>query len=384
MEQAKSLKELLERGVVFPAMLPADNDHILNDEGKTTRANLIASGAKAISEFHSRSASEKASVLDLEALEDLVGYTVPLIDHDYGAATPAMWNSLYRSQGLAVRNIMVVGDPAKSGEILAALKADPKYLGGGAGSGFKETVIKSLDDVNPKDLKAVNIIVNKSGRLTGHNTDAEGAVRGLEEAYTLQGKTIEGSHVILLGAGGAGKEIARLLAKRKARKIGIVNRTYSKAVALAHELNTEHGEVAYGLPENLIRGALLNSQDHPHAIVHTTNKGSDGKFADYNAFAPVLGTPGVSADIARSTLRILRDVNPDVIINDIAVKQGRDTLSLRLARSEELNNLVDYRPMVIYQAVPAYKLIENAHPRAHMNQKLEEQTILETFRKAAA
>ena len=62
-----TLKELLENNTVSLARLPKANDYLINGDR-----------------------------LDLNKLEDLKGYTVPLIQHDYGAKTPVMWNSLYQ------------------------------------------------------------------------------------------------------------------------------------------------------------------------------------------------------------------------------------------------------------------------------------------------
>jgi len=329
------------------------------------------------------------NTMSMEELEQLDGYTVPLIDHDYGAGTPVMWNTLYEKKGMNLRNIMVVGNPKKDAQtILESLRHDPKYMGGGAGSGFKEEVIPFLDETRPADLVAVNIIVKEHGRLIGYNTDIDGLVRGLEEVYAQQGKLLEGSHVVVFGAGGVSKELGRSLAQQGVRKIGIVNRTYNKAVALAHHINKTYGQRAYGLPEELIRGGTLGSFDKPDAIINTTNKGSDGEFVEYSAFAPVQDpktgqplTSGSSETIARSTLRILKEINPEIIICDIALTKRGETTTLRLARSEGLTNLVDGKPMVIYQAVQAYNHIQEAFPERHVHVDLEE--ILATFRKAA-
>ncbi|MEK6903578.1 MAG: hypothetical protein AABW64_02955 [Nanoarchaeota archaeon] len=89
-------------------------------------------------------------------LEDLQGYTVPLISHDYAAKTPVMWNTLYESMRMPLRNIMVVADPKNTETILTALKRDSKYLGGGVGVCFKEAVIPYIDEVRPADLKAIS------------------------------------------------------------------------------------------------------------------------------------------------------------------------------------------------------------------------------------
>lgn len=339
----KSLKELLESGIVKPAKLPEMNDFDPGD------------------------------------LDRLSGYTVPLVAHDYGAKTPIMWNTLYREKGMNLRNIMVVANPGSAREIFEALKQDPKYLGGGAGVGFKEESIKYLDRVYPEDLKAVNIIVKEDGDLVGYNTDAEGFVRSLEETMGKVGKDVRGSNFVVYGAGGVAKEVTKLLAERKANHIRIVNRTFSKAVALAHDLNEKYGQVAIGLGEDMSRGSLLNSDLPVDALINTTDKGSDGALENIAMYS---GNHEFNETISRTILRELVLLRPNVVVADIVLPKSGKSVSLRLAEAAGISNLLDGRPMVVYQAVPAYKMIEMRHPDAH-GINVEESEVLDIFKKAA-
>ena len=53
-------------------------------------------------------------------------------------------------------------------------------------------------------IGAVNTVVNKNGRLVGHNTDGIGYMQAVKEA----GHDIIGKEMTLLGAGGAATAIA--------------------------------------------------------------------------------------------------------------------------------------------------------------------------------
>lgn len=365
-----TLRTLLEDGTLALALLPASNDHILTVSGRARAQAIVASSQ--VEAYHASSAKERLALLDLDSLDTLVGYTVPLIAHDYGAKTPLMWNALYEKLGLRVRNIMVVGDPKDAGRILRDLAADPKYLGGGAGVGFKEAVLAHLTP-EPSDLQSVNIILNRAGVLYGANTDALGLARSLDDALATVSKGIPGAHVVLYGAGGVAKEFARILGREGAASLAIVNRTASKAVALAHELTREFPRMeSYAVPERLSRGVLLNSDVHPDAIVNTTDKGSDGPL---KRFAFYVAARDSNEGESRTLLRYLRELSPEVVIVDIVLPKGGPSISLRLARAEGLSHLVDGVPMVVNQAAPAYRLIQELHPDKHAVHVSEEDAL---------
>jgi shikimate dehydrogenase len=74
-------------------------------------------------------------------------------------------------------------------------------------------------------IGAVNCIVNRGGSLEGHNTDHLGFVDPLRE----RGLALEGSTVALLGCGGAARGVLYALAKGRAAKVYLINRTEKHA-----------------------------------------------------------------------------------------------------------------------------------------------------------
>jgi len=346
----------------------------------TNLKELIEGGYAKIAEL-----PEKNNI-SIEKLDNLKAYTIPLIAHDYGAKTPIMWNTLYEKLGLNIRNIMLVANPNENAKIVRdALKLDPKYLGGGFGVGWKEK-LDLLDEINPEDLSSVNIVVKKDGKLIGYNTDAEGFVKNLEEKFHSIGKKLEKSNIILFGAGGVAKEVARLIAEKGANRISILNRTYSKAVSLANELNKKYGEIAIGGGEEIIRGYLLNSFMVPDAAINLTDKGSDGPLVKYSAFAAAdIGcdkNAEINNNISRTIARELKNLNPEIITADIVLPKSTPSKTLAIAKNEGLENLISGLGMVVYQAVPAYIKIQEANPEKH-EKKVSEKEVLEIFKKAA-
>ncbi len=97
----------------------------------------------------------------------------------------------------------------------------------------KEKVMPLLDEIDlvAARIGAVNTIALKDGKLIGMNTDWLGATRALEEENNLQG-----SQVVLLGAGGSARAIGFGLLERGATLV-LCSRTESRGRSLADELD---------------------------------------------------------------------------------------------------------------------------------------------------
>ena len=99
-------------------------------------------------------------------------------------------------------------------------------------------------DEDARAIGAVNTLVRTDEGYKGYNTDGAGFSRALAKA----GIRIEGEHCLLMGAGGAAKAAAYVLAKGGAAKIHILNRNEARARELAGYINTLTGS---GLAEAL-------------------------------------------------------------------------------------------------------------------------------------
>lgn len=98
----------------------------------------------------------------------------------------------------------------------------------------KQAVMPFLDALTDeaRAIGAVNTIVREGERLVGHNTDARGLVRSLEEA----GVKLSGAVVTVLGAGGAARAAVVGLANAGAAKVHVLARRQEQASALVAEL----------------------------------------------------------------------------------------------------------------------------------------------------
>ena len=127
----------------------------------------------------------------------------------------------YRAQEVA---------PAEVGQFIQGLR-DSRILGINVTVPHKEAVIAHLDEVDDwaTEAGAVNTIVNRNGRLTGHNTDGYGFLQGLKYGGSFEPRD---RRVLLLGAGGAARGVVLALAREGAEEIVIANRTLARAEAL--------------------------------------------------------------------------------------------------------------------------------------------------------
>ena len=151
--------------------------------------------------------------------------------------SPAMQNAAFRALGIKAFYLpfRVTKDVLKSAILGAAAM---RFGGLNLTIPHKETALEiAQPDDLAKAIGAANTIC--FGReITAHNTDGEGAVMALEE----KGVKIEGSKVLLIGAGGASRAIAYTLA-RGGVDLFIANRSPKRAMELAGYV----GARGYGL-----------------------------------------------------------------------------------------------------------------------------------------
>ncbi len=131
----------------------------------------------------------------------------------------------------------------------------------------KQNIMPFMDEVDDlvKRVDAMNTVAKQGDKLFGTNTDLLAAISGIEEALAEKGDPgIDGKTAVLIGAGGAGRAIAFGLVDRGA-ELTIVNRTASKAEALAGELGCDWRPLE-DLP-SLTAEIIVNSTSigmHPH------------------------------------------------------------------------------------------------------------------------
>ena len=105
---------------------------------------------------------------------------------------------------------------------------------------YKVAVIPLLDEVDDdvRAIGAANYVTIEQGRLVGHNNDGKGVVKAIEKVTTVRGQ-----HVVMLGAGGAGRAMAVEIAWAGAAQMTLVTRREAQGREVAALV-----EAASGVP----------------------------------------------------------------------------------------------------------------------------------------
>ena len=188
--------------------------------------------------------------------------------------SPAMHNAAFRELGLDYVYVAFRVLPENVVQAISGMKA-LGLRGLNVTLPHKVAVMPLLDEIDPaaQAIEAVNTIVNDNGKLTGYNTDAPGFLRPLLE----RGIDIGGKNVLILGAGGASRAVAYVLAEKGAR-ITILNRHKERAEALADRINAEHSGTTTALELN---DENLNRQiENAEILVNVTSVGMSPNVSD--------------------------------------------------------------------------------------------------------
>ncbi len=198
------------------------------------------------------------------------------------------------------------------------------FVGANVTVPHKEAAFRSLKNADPVAayLKVANTLWLEEGVLNGMNTDVYGFLAHLDESAPDWNQRTETA--IVLGAGGAARAIVYALIERGLEKIFVVNRTLSRAEALAADFGKKIIAADWAaLPKRLREASLL---------VNATSLGMTGQ-------------PPLEID--------LKPMKKDATVYDI-VYVPLETPLLAAARKRGLRT-VDGLGMLLHQAVPGFE-----------------------------
>ncbi len=188
----------------------------------------------------------------------------------------------------------------------------------------KEAAYRAVDrfDDVARAVGAVNTIVFKDGSLAGSNTDVYGFLENLRQE--LAHWSAAAGPAVVLGAGGAARAVVVGLLQEGAPEIRLLNRTISRAEALATDMGDKVTVCPWGAWERAMVDAAL--------LVNTTSLGMSGQ-------------PPLDLD--------LDPLPSNAVVNDL-VYAPLETGLLASARRRG-NRVVDGLGMLLHQARPGFE-----------------------------
>lgn len=197
----------------------------------------------------------------------------------------------------------------------------------------KTAIIPLLDEITESAelIGAVNTVYRDDDKLIGTNTDGKGFVEGMNQ----RGIDLKGKHLVILGAGGAGRAVAVESALAGCSSITIINRNADRGQSLRDLLNKKTECQADFVPWT--DGVRIPACD---ILINAT---SVGLYPDKNY-------PDIRLD----------DIKPGMIVQDIIPNPA---ITPFLKESQKRGAVIyDGLAMLVYQGAIAYKLWTGAEP----------------------
>lgn len=180
--------------------------------------------------------------------------------------SPAIFNAAFAAAGLDWAYLAFEVPEGAAGLAMGGMRA-LGIEGLSVTMPHKAAVIEGLDHLSAdaEALGAVNCIVRQGGLLHGHNTDGPGFVDALR---IDEGIEVADARCAVVGAGGAGRAVARALGTAGAGSVVVVNRSVAPAEHAA-ALAGPNGRV--GVPGDLAAADLvINATPLGMGVVVTT------------------------------------------------------------------------------------------------------------------
>ena len=280
--------------------------------------------------------------MDINAHTQFCGVIGNPVEH---SLSPAIHNAAFQKLGL---NFVYLAFRVEAiGEAIKGLRALGNFRGASVTIPHKVAAVPFLDSVEPtaRHIGAINTIVAEGGTLTGHNTDAIGALRALREG----GAELKGRQVVMLGSGGAARAIAFALGTVTGiERLTILGIDSQERAALARDLQSKTGMAVQ--ESHLEEGTLRQILPDTHVLIHCTPMG----------MSPKVDETAVPAALLHAGLTVM-----DIVYNP------RDTQLLKDAKARGCRTIPGLE-MFLYQAAAQFELWTNhAAPADVMRAVLE-------------
>ncbi len=299
------------------------------------------------------------NIKNVDELLEADNFSLSIINHDYAGITPKMWNFIAQEYGLNIKTSMVVIKTENLEKIFEVLRLNDKYIWWWLGVGFKDFGWEFLRNkenyfVDPvaDAMQSTNFVAHFGDEIHGYNSDAAGYCESLSDKFKEIWEDMTDKTIIMLGAWWTARGIALELVHREIKKLIIINRTLSKAQAIADNLNKITPNVAIAADEQYI----FSLQEHIDAIINLTTKWADGDLEKFSGLTPSWESVEDNLHMSKQLLTNFGEENSKLIVSDINLTKTGTTPLLDIARQVWLPTL-DGKGMVVYQWVDAIRTV---------------------------
>ncbi|MFH0953190.1 MAG: shikimate dehydrogenase [Verrucomicrobiota bacterium] len=164
--------------------------------------------------------------------------TFAILGHPVGhTLSPVMHNAAFEALEMDAVYVAFDVPPERLPEVLAGMRA-MGFGGANITVPLKETACKLMTrlDESAQLLGAVNTVKFTPDGMIGYNTDGDGFLRAVEEAF---GEPVAGKSVFVCGVGGAGRAVAVTCAGSGARSIMLADTDRVRARKVLMEIDTQ-------------------------------------------------------------------------------------------------------------------------------------------------
>ncbi|PIQ85395.1 MAG: shikimate dehydrogenase [Candidatus Omnitrophica bacterium CG11_big_fil_rev_8_21_14_0_20_43_6] len=238
--------------------------------------------------------------------------------------SPCMYNAAFTALKIKAKYKLFELAPAQLENFLRNLKKK-NICGFNVTYPYKEEIIRFLNSKSSavKEIGAANtVVVDKSGKLKGFNTDYLGFKAHLKELK------LKPKQVALIGAGGAAKAVCFALAKLKVSRLYIYDIDKFKSLSLFKKLNSAFPETKFNVATRLEDLTIVDKD----LLINASPVGM--RTSD-----PCLVAPG--------------DLHPGLFVYDL-IYSPQQTKLISLAKECNLN-FSNGLGMLLYQGVFAFE-----------------------------
>lgn len=201
--------------------------------------------------------------------------------------SPLLHNTVIEGNGFNAVYLPLHVKPDQLKEYAASMRT-LGFAGFNATMPHKQALLSIVDELDEEAerYQSVNTVKIRDGKLTGYNTD----VRGLFQAFSDRGVQLEGSRIMIIGAGGVAGSLIKGASGRHVGHIAILNRTQQKAEDLCRGLG--YAEAAAQTPENMKKAAA-----EADIIINCTSLGMSGTSSDFTDLSFLDDTSALLCDL---------------------------------------------------------------------------------------